>query len=416
MAELAMRLAPDPETGVFDTARTAIVITDPGFFPDLSDAFSNLTQENGDRLPVYNPGGILLNRLQIVPLLNGLQSFLHGDAPSAECAGQLIRNESFLQFLSAKMNCPEDDVLAAADRYFQMRLPDVLTEENLSEPEAAYLKYLSEDDAKALKLFLRTMREILQRREQIKKTQHSIPAIRSMLTDVFCQSSYDDRLGIPFEDEAESVKGVLSDFETSPVLSILPAEETLYLLSETLSKRILYPEHAPDALEIIGFLELPFCSAERVILCGMNEGFLPEIIAPTPFLNDSIRTRLGLPNNATRYARDCFYLKDLLERTGGNIHFISVKTDEDGAPMRFSTLLFAPLNDFTELRKRAAVLFETYPDQPSGNDPGSLADAVPFHASIDLTGAFRQGNGIVLNVTDFKELLASPLRTYFNKK
>jgi ATP-dependent helicase/nuclease subunit B len=68
-----------------------------------------------------------------------------------------------------------------------------------------------------------------------------------------------------------------------------------------------------EGLEVIGWLELPLNDATNVAISGANEGLLPKksAISTDSFLPDSLRRRLGLPNDTSQLERDAFILKQV---------------------------------------------------------------------------------------------------------
>lgn len=410
MAELAVRLAPNPESGVFDLEKTAVVVTDASFVPELADRFVSFRTTSGGPLPVYDPGGVPMRNLRLVPLLSVFRTLI-SDAASpdlpADAVKQLLGLDCVVSYLSHEADFPPDELLRFADLTFLARLPDSFHQDNL--PDGM----MSPHDRRMAEGFLafrRALDKIAEMRRRLLSAEHFFASLREILTSVFYLEHYDLKYGIPLEDEVAVLRNLLDVFEASPILSGRTPGELLFLLSDAMSGEALYSEHEPEALEITGFLDMPFRSAKRVILCGMNEGALPESLPPTPFLNDSLRSRLGLPDNASRYARDCFYLKCLMERTGGDVHFIVCKTGADGTPLRASSLFFSGPVPTAELLKRAAVLFESYPLLPAPEM--QRLSSMPFRRAPDFRRAFLRDGVITLRVTQFKDLLASPLRAW----
>ena len=164
-------------------------------------------------------------------------------------------------------------------------------------------------------------------------------------------------------------------------------------------------------MEFTGFLDLPIrAGMERLILCGMNEGMIPEILPVNPFLSDSKREKLGMPDNASRFARDCFYLASLLA-VYPDTRFISCRTGQDGKPCRFPRVYFTGTGE-TELLKRVKHLYQ---DLPAEELPEQTAEPAPLHIAPDLSKIFLGEDGITtLSVTNFKALLENPVQAVFS--
>lgn len=115
------------------------------------------------------------------------------------------------------------------------------------------------------------------------------------------------------------------------------------------NEAILEPKSS-DAIVLNGWLEAPWLSAEKLILCGLVEGQLPQAVDGDPFLPDSICSLLGLSHNQQRLARDAYLLDALVaSRAEHNICLSFSKFSSDGDPNRPSRLLFrTPLGQLPE--------------------------------------------------------------------
>ena len=97
---------------------------------------------------------------------------------------------------------------------------------------------------------------------------------------------------------------------------------------------------APGEVVLNGWLEAPWLESPALALCGLVEGRLPGSIDGHPFLPDSVRASLGLPDNAARLARDAYLLDCLLRsRPASQVSCSFSKFDAEGNPNRPSRLL-----------------------------------------------------------------------------
>jgi len=111
------------------------------------------------------------------------------------------------------------------------------------------------------------------------------------------------------------------------------------------------------ALELQGWLELPFEDAPHVVVAGFNEGAVPEAVNGDVFLPETLRVLLGLKTNAQRFARDAYLLHALVasRHAGGRVDVLLGKTSASGDPLRPSRLLLQCANE--KLPSRVAHLF-----------------------------------------------------------
>lgn len=377
LAVLARELL--PENGVFDCRKTVIAAADPALVPWIRREL-----EKVPGMPeIYDPAGLPAGKLDLVPLL---QLFYRlAEESQINVIRGLFAHRSFMAWLAEICSATENDLLAALDAYRLEHPVDVLSTQSPSARSEALRHAFA---------------KILQIRDQLCGSTEPAKTLRDLFNRIY-NTVPQPLHGVSFKQEADKFSALLERFSESPLLSKLPAHDFYEALVNAAAKIDLYPEHALNAVEITGFLDLPFRNAERIILCGMNEGVLPESIRPTNFLNDTKRKILGLPDNAQRFARDCFYLYTIL-KDAPRSEFIVCKTDEKGAPLRASTLFFSNPELLTE---RAGILFAPpLPDEkPEENGRYNEVKIEP-----DFTDAFGNKDNpeqIRLSVTAFKGLL-----------
>ena len=98
------------------------------------------------------------------------------------------------------------------------------------------------------------------------------------------------------------------------------------------SRELLAPESESDAVEMIGWLELPLDDAPMLVVCGMNDGFVPSSLNSDAFLPNGLREVLGLEDNRRRYARDAYALC-VLTHSRKSVRFVAGRHDLLGDPL-----------------------------------------------------------------------------------
>ena len=193
--------------------------------------------------------------------------------------------------------------------------------------------------------------------------------------------------------------------------------EAIRMLLVELRNETLPPEPGRDAVELVDWLELPLDDTPIVILTGFNEGFLPESVSGHAFLPDALRTRLALPDNRSRLARDAYRLTTVLH-SKKSVCVIAGRRTSQGDPLRPSRLMFR----IPEEQMPARVLHFLERDGGGergtslaslGLEPGARSQfTVPPEEMIELGGdAIPTG----LAVTAFKGLLKDPYRFVLEK-
>ena len=96
----------------------------------------------------------------------------------------------------------------------------------------------------------------------------------------------------------------------------------------------------PDAVQIVGWLDLSLDDADSLSVVGLNHPFVPSATTSDPFLPGSLRSTLRMADNQRRYARDV-YAMHLMLSVRKRVHFIVGKVSSDGSPTPPSRLIAA---------------------------------------------------------------------------
>jgi hypothetical protein len=191
----------------------------------------------------------------------------------------------------------------------------------------------------------------------------------------------------------------------------LSAADAFQVVLGPLAKTFLPPPADPEAVEILGWLELPLDDSAALIVTSFNEGFVPKSTGADAFLPDRLRKDLGLLHNERRYARDA-YAASVLSQSGRELRIIFARRNTQGDPLQPSRLLFACDDD--KLVGRARNFFGE-PKTP----------AAPRRLLLAPAGKTRDQSAFVvpepvppflpfdkIPVTHFKTYLACPYRYY----
>ncbi len=183
----------------------------------------------------------------------------------------------------------------------------------------------------------------------------------------------------------------------------VPAMAAIRLLLREVGNRNVPEPPRRDAVEMIGWLELHPDPASVLVLAGVNDGSIPATTTANPFLPDSLRARLGLACNRTRYARDAYFL-DVMLRSGRQVTLITGRRSADGEPLTPSRLLLARPD--AELPARILEYCRDLP--PPGLPVGSPAPAAASRFTVPVLSEIEPP--AYLYVTDFKTYLECPYR------
>ncbi len=164
-------------------------------------------------------------------------------------------------------------------------------------------------------------------------------------------------------------------------------------------------EEGQPVVELLGWLELLLDGAPHLVVTGFNESKVPEPSTRDPFLPDSVRTVLGLEDDARRTARDVYTMIALLH-SKRSVHLISGRTTRDGDPLFPSRLAFRAGDGDVAARVDHALDPVGFAAVEVGNRDVS-ADLPPVIADPRPQDRFT--------VTSFKSFLDSPLLYYVQR-
>ena len=144
------------------------------------------------------------------------------------------------------------------------------------------------------------------------------------------------------QESALAIQQSLAEMHTMPqdIAPLVTAAEAIrYVLAdvETQLTAIFAP---PDAIELLGWLELALDDAPALLVTSLQERFIPQSVTSDLFLPNALREKLGIDDNARRYARDAYALSTLI-RSREHLHLIVARRNVDGDPELPSRLLLA---------------------------------------------------------------------------
>ncbi len=188
-----------------------------------------------------------------------------------------------------------------------------------------------------------------------------------------------------------------------------PATEALHLLRQELAAVALPDPGGNVAVELLGWLELAFDDAPRLILTGANEGHLPQAVNAHAFLPNRARQILGIADNDRRYARDAWLLATTTSRRDATLTVIALRRAADESPLVPSRLLLAA--DEETLARR----IRTFSLRSPGPAPRiRLAHAAVARWRLPVVRPLQEPFSS-LSVTAFRDYLACPYRFYLKR-
>lgn len=214
------------------------------------------------------------------------------------------------------------------------------------------------------------------------------------------------------EHSLSTIARALDDLATAPepLQPMVDARQACRMVLAAVGKEGIAPPANPEAIELLGWLDLALDDAPAAIVTSFNEGFVPSSVTADAWLPNRLRQSLGLLHNDRRLARDAYALAALCASRQA-LRLIVAKRDGDANPLTPSRLLF--LCPPEQLVRRAKALFGDLPPQPPrrrllGQDSQPTRTTAIVRPRPQVLAAPL----LELSVTRFRDYLACPYRFY----
>lgn len=265
--------------------------------------------------------------------------YLEGDryAPFAE----LLRHSDTRQYLDG-LKCYGDPA-RAMDGFFERHLPDHIRDDGA----------MAEEYPDAVPFLFSLLKELRGDRQSPK-------AWASVVFDVVERLYYQRTLDKDRDRATLEAYNRLSDtarkFEELPagLMPKVSASVAILMLLSHLDDEQVPPSTGGQAIEMVGWLDIPLDDAAVAIITNMNDGVVPKSVSSDVFLPNRFRESLGLDDNAMRYARDAYALHATLN-SRMKVRLVVGRRAATNDPLRPSRLLMATHRD--KLPERCLRLF-----------------------------------------------------------
>jgi ATP-dependent helicase/nuclease subunit B len=355
--------------GRYSAEEVVVGVPDPELVPFVERGLS------GVDVPHRFAGGKPLEETGPVRLLQALADYLAGRPYPAFAV--LIRHPDLHELVEAAAGDDTPEVTGAltiVDRFQSEHLQDSVMgpipgEDKNARRTRALVKKLEEamglevlDGTRPISEWMPQLLDVLVRVYGGQPLDRSKPSVRQVV------------------DALDHVKGAATRLATLPrkLDTQVEAPEALATLVAELTgpEMTIPPDPGEHAVELLGWLELPLDDAPAVILTGVNERILPEAGGADPFLPGALRTRLGMPDDGARYARDA-YLLSALVHSREEVHLVAGRATTKGDPVRPSRLLFA------DTPEEVARRIRRYLGDEEGEDAAGDASGPPAESASD---------------------------------
>ena len=156
----------------------------------------------------------------------------------------------------------------------------------------------------------------------------------------------------------------LNSAESDVGLPVVDFPTAVTFLLSRLRPGVIPALNTGPAVELLGFLEMPWDDAEHAVLTDLNEGNVPDSRQADAWLPDGLRSALRLPDNARRYARDVLLLNIVLH-SRKSVRVLACRRSAEGDPRTPSRLLLA-CDDDTRIARVKAFYADHEDDAAAG--------------------------------------------------
>lgn len=341
-----------------DRANLAVGVADPATATRITQALAR------DGVTTFDPAGLPAARLSLFNLADRLLEFRNERRFERLLA--LLRHPHALRRLERALGM-EHHLLTLLDDFQQKHMPVDLAAARALAP---HCQHEQQDAAEG--------------RRRCAALEQALDAVAAWLADLDAADPAAGLLavlgqiyeGFPADArliaEAALLRAALARF--GPVRHLCADRaEAEDLLRRALAGAVLTTARRDDDLELPGWLELAWEDSPVLLLADLNDGVIPETLAPDPFLPDGLRAGLGLRDNRRRYARDAYLLECLVRsRATGGLRAFMARRGANGDLLKPSRLLLQGPPE--ELAIRALRVF---------------ADGPPVFASVERVPGWR---------------------------
>ena len=302
-------------------ALPALAVCDSEMYPELEGAFQN--HFGGDELTLRNPSRESFARSALGRLLLCMLEL--ADRGDYETFSTFIRMGDIARWAADALKLSASDVAKAVGSL------DAIQNAHLPRTMDDVIRYAELESPNLARLAL--------------EVKASLDDPFAFLRRIFATLVLDERESS--DRELIAAAKIARDIKDECASSIVPESLRRRLYARFLKRAAYMLEPtSPHVLATLGWLEIPWCGEDELVVAGFNEGCVPENVVGHPFVPDALRARLGLMTNVARAMRDSFIFAEATrcrERGAVRVHLHQIAGDK--SVMKPSRILFEGIGD-----------------------------------------------------------------------
>ena len=152
-------------------------------------------------------------------------------------------------------------------------------------------------------------------------------------------------LDLNYIELTNNLNNLMEEFhETTKLFDKVHLESQKALLLDTINKTQVYEERRDGSHDLLGWLELLWHDAPHSLLCGFNEGTVPNKTKMDSLFPEAIRRLLKLSTSESSYAKDIYLFESICRKrsygVNGKVNIILYENDLENNPLYPSRILF----------------------------------------------------------------------------
>ena len=327
-----------------EEALPALVVCDAEMHPELEGAFQNYFSE--DELVLRNPSRERLARSSLGRLLGAIVQ-LEAER-DYDTFSTLVRTGDVARWACGVLSEPAAEIakfIGALDAVQNAHLPRTIDETIAAAAHEAEGAWSAQERHAAAGL---------KRLAEAVKCEIDDPI--AFVRKIFASVTLDEKR--PADRELVAAAQTVRELREACSSNLVPEVFRRRLFARLLKTATYMLEPTADnVLSTTGWLEVPWCNEQEMVIAGFNEGCVPENIVGHPFLPDALRKDLKIATNAGREARDSFIFAQAVAcRAKGAVSVYMHQISGDKNVMKPSRILFNGISD-CDLPKLALRLY-----------------------------------------------------------
>ena len=314
-------------------ALPALAVCDSEMYPELEGAFQNRFAES--ELVLRNPSQESVAKSSLGRLLSGILAL--SEMGEYRTFSAFLRTGDVARWLAKELDAAPSRIatfIGALDRVQNAHLPRTVEETlNAIRSDLASVRRGNERDA---------LSGLLKVCELVKA---ELGDAFAFLRRIFAGVKLDGRN--PGDRELVAAAERIRELKCEVESDAIPDRWRAMAFSKLLKRAAYMLEPlAPNILPANGWLEVPWCDEDELVIAGFNEGCVPESVVGHPYIPDSLRASLGLVTNEVRAMRDSFIFTEAVRcRAAGCVRIHMHQTAGDKSVMKPSRILFGGIGD-----------------------------------------------------------------------